>query len=320
MSIPSEVNEFREYFYSLVEQIPEGKVTTYGDLARALGDIRASRAVGKMLNENPRAPKVPCHRVVMSDGKIGGFESGIENKIEILNSEGVVVENNKIVDFEDILFNNFESEKILDKLRENQMETKENVKIEDYFEDIDIVGGVDVSYTKDRGYAALSVWEGNKELDRFIIDKEISFPYIPTYLSFREMPILLDLLDEAEIEPDIILVDGNGILHPRGIGLASHFGVERDIPTIGVAKSQLIGDKEKEVTHENPLSKIKNDSELLGYAFLSSERAKNPIYISPGHRVSHETSFNIVKMYCQYKIPDPIRKAHITATQRRKRE
>ncbi len=99
--------DFTEYFYTLVKQIPPGRVSTYGALARALGDIRASRAVGRMLNQNPYAPVVPCHRVVMGDGGLGGFGAGIPEKIKRLAKEGVYVSDDRVVDFQDIFFTLF---------------------------------------------------------------------------------------------------------------------------------------------------------------------------------------------------------------------
>ncbi|MDP7078202.1 MAG: MGMT family protein, partial [Desulfobacterales bacterium] len=89
-----------KHFYDAVRQIPRGRVSTYGSIAIALGDKRAARAVGLMLHHNIYAPKVPCHRVVMSDGGIGGFGTGIDNKISLLAEEGVGVSNGKVEDFD----------------------------------------------------------------------------------------------------------------------------------------------------------------------------------------------------------------------------
>lgn len=319
MSIPKEVDEFRETFYTVVQQIPKGKISTYGALARALGDIRASRAVGRMLNQNPRPIEVPCHRVIMSDGSIGGFGSGVEKKKSLLRSEGIYIQDEKITDFKDKLFVDFKSEKILNKLRKKQLDASEKVIIKDDFDDLEIIGGVDVSYGEKKGYASLSLWKEDEEIDNIIIKKEVSFPYIPTYLAFRELPLLLDVLNRSEYTPDVILVDGNGILHPHKIGIASHLGVETNIPTIGVAKSMLIGNQITKISHDEPVSEIIFEEEKLGFAYLSSDRAKNPIFISPGHRISLDTSFNIVRNYCDYKVPEPIRRAHIEATRRRKK-
>lgn len=89
--------------YNLLSQIPKGKVTTYKEVANALG-VKAYRAVGTLIGKNPNAPKVPCHRVVNSDGKIGGYAFGIEKKIEILKNEGLEIENNKIKNFKEKIY------------------------------------------------------------------------------------------------------------------------------------------------------------------------------------------------------------------------
>jgi O-6-methylguanine DNA methyltransferase len=93
----------REQVYSLLLQIPPGFVTTYGEIARAL-DSRAYRAIGGILNRNPDAPRVPCHRVVMSDGSLGGYAFGIERKRELLRKEGVLVSDVAVIDFHQKLF------------------------------------------------------------------------------------------------------------------------------------------------------------------------------------------------------------------------
>jgi methylated-DNA-[protein]-cysteine S-methyltransferase len=97
------MSNFKEKIYSKLKKVPKGKVTTYGQLAKAVNS-KAYRAVGTAMNKNPYAPLVPCHRVVCSDGTIGGFATGVANKIRILKTESVEVKNKKIVDFEKKLF------------------------------------------------------------------------------------------------------------------------------------------------------------------------------------------------------------------------
>ena len=318
MSIPKIVNEFSSYFYDIVKQIPEGRVTTYGVLAESLGDKIASRAVGKMLNENPTPIIVPCHRVVMSTGKIGGFGMGVEKKKELLENEGIIVKKGRIKSFDKVLFTDFEARPVLKELRDEQNKAKEMIEIVDQVENPEIVGGVDVSYGEKKAYGSLSIWNERDKIENVIVDLEISFPYIPTYLAYRELPVLKKLIETSDISPDVVLVDGNGVLHPRGLGLASHLGVEMDISTIGVAKSQLTGKVNGNVSHEGPVKKITDNERIIGYAYLSSSRAKNPIYISPGNKVCFKTSLKVVKNHCDYKIPNPIRNAHISANKRRK--
>ncbi|MBS3817236.1 MAG: endonuclease V [Candidatus Thermoplasmatota archaeon] len=316
------IRSFREKFYSLVSQIPEGRVSTYGELARSLGSNRAARAVGKMLNENPRPEVVPCHRVVKSDGTLGGYDRGKEEKKKLLEKEGVSVEDEEIVNFEEVLFTDFQSDKPLETLREEQMELKEKVSFGDDEGDFATIAGVDVSYSEQRAYPAISLWDRKKkeEKEAYVTKVEVDFPYIPTFLAFRELPPLLDVLSEAETKPDVVMVDGNGVMHPHEMGLASHLGLETKIPTVGVAKSKLCGKIMEDVDKQNRVSEVRKDGSLIGHAVLEGERAKNPIYVSPGHKVSHENAVDLVREFCQYKVPDPIRRAHIKATKRRKKD
>ncbi len=314
------VRSFRADFYSLVSQIPEGRVSTYGDLARALGNDIAARAVGKMLNQNPNAPEVPCHRVVRSDGSIGGYAKGEEKKKELLEGEGVAIRNDKVVDFQEKLYSDFDSDTPLKRLRRIQDGIKDQVSIKDAGTSVDIVAGVDVSYSYPEAFVALSLWKDGKGIDTITDELEVRFPYIPTFLAFRELPCMLDILEKASPEPDIVMVDGNGIMHPERSGLASHLGVETGLPTIGVAKSQLCGDVMEEVDENNRVSEVRDEGELIGHAVLEGNRAKNPIYVSPGHNVSHDSAVELVRRYCRYKVPQPIRKAHIAAKKRRKKD
>jgi deoxyribonuclease V len=310
--------EFTEYFYKLVKQVPKGNVSTYGALAKALGDIRASRAVGRMLNQNPYAPIVPCHRVVMGDGKLGGFGSGVDKKIALLKSEGVSVSKGEVVDFSKVLFTDFKSDFPLLKMRAEQKKLKSKVKLKDGFSKVNMVAGVDVAYS-DSAYGACVVYDYKTMdiIEKKVVHKKIEFPYIPTYLGYREIPVISNLIKKLENKPTVLLVDGNGVLHPYGMGIASHVGVELKIPTIGVAKSKLCGEITGNLNRTGDCKEVEYEKNVLGYAYLSSRRSKKPIFISPGHKISFETSFDVIKKLCNYKIPEPLRLAHIAATAKR---
>ena len=300
-----EIDLFEEV-YRLTRQIPRGKVSTYGAIAKALGDIRASRAVGFALNQNPNPDFTPCYKVVNSDGTLGGFGLGIEEKIRRLEKDGIKVIDGKIVNFDEVFFDNFVSEYPLKRLRKEQLELSKKVRIEDDFDDIETIGGLDVAYSSRKrrlACAACVIMDrlGNV-MDRVWITDEIKFPYVPTYLAYRELPLFEKLINRVKERPSIFLVDGNGILHPYRIGIASHLGIVLDIPTIGVAKNLLHGEIEGRY--------IFDKGEKIGYVLYSSKR---PIFISPGHRVSMETSIDIVKRFLKYRIPEPLRQAHILA-------
>ena len=306
------MSTFQESVLALTSQIPKGKITTYGEIARAMGDIRAARAVGKALNENPRLVEVPCHRVVHSDGRIGGYKLGTKRKIELLEGEGIRIKGDRILEFETVLFRDLRSVSVLKKFREIQSRLRKKILIEDEFSQIKTVAGIDVSYPGlfARGSEVIFDYKTKEIVTDKSIEIKTEFPYIPTYLAFRELPVIERLIRESDQKPSILMIDGNGILHPRGMGIASHVGVLLDLPTIGVAKSLLCGDLEFWPRKVGEASKIFYNGKRVGYALLSSKRAKNPIYISPGHKISFETSLSLVKEFCRFKIPEPLRRAH----------
>jgi deoxyribonuclease V len=179
--------------WDLTAQIPTGMVTTYGEIAKALGDIRASRAVGLMEHANPRPIKVPCHRVVYGDGGLGGYGApeGISKKIRLLRTEGVEVEQDKIVDFKRVLFSDFKlpGRPPLHQLKAEQNEMSELVSLQDYkaIDDINSVVGIDVSYSIEYGFGAAVVMDihNYNMIEQVTCKKVTRFPYIPTYLIYH---------------------------------------------------------------------------------------------------------------------------------------
>lgn len=149
----------------------------------------------------------------------------------------------------------------------------------------------------------------------------IEFPYIPGLLSFREIPLLRACFEELSIIPDLIMVDGQGIAHPRHLGIAAHFGVLTATPTIGCAKSILYGSGEKP-TLANPEADLfdPKTKEKLGTLLLSKERS-NPLIISPGHLVSFDEALAITKTCLRgYRLPEPTRQAHLLVNKFRRGE
>lgn len=162
-----------------------------------------------------------------------------------------------------------------------------------------IVAGVDVAYLMGYGIGAsvLVNYKTLEAVERKYSIVRIDIPYIPTFLAFREIPPMIKAIKKLDEKPDIILVDAHGIMHPRRFGEASHIGVVLDIPTIGVAKSRLVG----EVRDNNY---IYYKGETIGY------RLDKKIYISIGHRVSLESAIKIVSHLTVHSIPEPTRLAH----------
>jgi deoxyribonuclease V len=193
-------------------------------------------------------------------------------------------------------------------LRGRQLELAGRVVLEDSFDGIKSVGGVDVAYDREGGlaYGACVVldYESLDVVEERTVKTKITFPYVPPFLSFREYPVMERVYRRIKNRPTVLLVDGNGILHPYRIGLASHVGVLLDQPTIGVAKSLLCGRVDKG-------GRIVLDGRVVGYAH-STNKTK-PIYVSPGHKVSLETSIKVVGKLCRHRIPEPIRIAHVRA-------
>jgi deoxyribonuclease V len=177
------------------------------------------------------------------------------------------------------------------------------------------IAGLDVSYEK----GTHRVWAGAVILgfpDMAVVEKrwaqrEVCFPYVPGLLSFREIPALLDVLTQITVEPDVIFCDGQGVAHPRGLGIASHLGVILRKPTIGCAKSRLVGDCD-------PVGEWKGDYSFLRYrgriigAVMRTRQGVKPLFVSPGYGVTLDDCIGMVLKMCpRYRIPEPIRQAHI---------
>jgi len=196
-------------------------------------------------------------------------------------------------------------------LRKIQEDLRGRVVLEDGFSRIKTVAGVDVACFGNKACGACVVldYETKDVIEEKNIISGINFPYIPTYLSFREFPVIERVIEKVESEISVLMIDGNGVLHPRGMGLASHAGVLLDLPTIGVAKSLLCGHPGRDV--EDWVSEILLNENRVGYAV--ARRSKNPIYVSPGHKISFESSLEVVKRFLRYRIPEPLRLSHILA-------
>lgn len=152
-----------------------------------------------------------------------------------------------------------------------------------------------------------------------LVRTESTFPYVPGYLSFREIPALQMAWDQLDIKPDLLILDGQGITHPRKFGIASHFGVANDQPTIGCAKKSLFGSfisPDIPRFSSNPISG--KEGELIGHV-LRTKNAVKPIFVSPGHLTDPDSALEIVKACTKgYRIPEPTRIAHETVNQFRK--
>lgn len=137
------------------------------------------------------------------------------------------------------------------------------------------------------------------------------FPYVPGYLSFREGPAIIESLKKVKIEPDLVLFDGQGIAHPKGLGIASHIGVILDKPTIGCAKSRLVGEYKEPGYQKGDYSPLRYNGKTVGVVLRTKDKV-NPLFVSPGHRIDLKSSVEIIlKCTGKYRIPDPLRRADI---------
>ena len=204
----------------------------------------------------------------------------------------------------------------IEKAHETQLRLSKQIVLEDVLpEKIHLVAGVDVAYVKDLSIGAVAVldYTSLKLVESQIALCKTRFPYVPTLLSFREIPPTVLSIKKLHLQPDIVLVDANGFAHPYRCGFASHLGLVIGKPTIGVAKSRLFGKVGNSRSKKDAIL-LKHGNEVIGTVVTTKSGCK-PVYVSVGHMVSLETAVKIVKHCARHKrIPEPILKAHELAT------
>ncbi|PPS39629.1 deoxyribonuclease V [Chroococcidiopsis sp. TS-821] len=189
--------------------------------------------------------------------------------------------------------------------------TKEVITADQIPQPVRYVAGVDMGFesagTISRAAVAVLSFPALQLQEYAIARRPTSFPYIPGLLSFREIPALLDALEKINTTPDLILCDGQGIAHPRRLGIASHLGLILDMPTIGVAKSLLVGKHQEVPNIKGSWQPIIHRKETIGAA-LRTRVGTKPVYISSGHRVSLPTAIDYV-LQCtpKYRLPETTR-------------
>ncbi|MDH5753593.1 MAG: endonuclease V [Candidatus Bathyarchaeota archaeon] len=204
----------------------------------------------------------------------------------------------------------------IEKAHKTQLQLSKQIVSEDRLpEKIRLVAGVDVAYVKGISIGAVAVLDYNslKLVESQTALCKTRFPYIPTLLSFREIPPTVLSIKKLRLQPDIFLVDGHGFAHPYRCGFASHLGLVIGKPTIGVAKSWLFGEVEN-VKAEEDVAFLKHDDEVIG-AVIAMKSGCKLVYVSVGHMISLETAIKIVKHCTRYnRILEPILEAHEMAT------
>lgn len=195
-----------------------------------------------------------------------------------------------------------------------QLEMRERIKLEQLNRDISTIAGADISFNKHSTtvFAAIVMLSyPDMEVKSYALaESETTFPYISGYLAFREIPALMRAWELLPEKPDLLVLDGQGITHPRRVGIATHFGVLENLPTIGCAKSMLFGKFEGLELEKFSSSPIYGKGELLGHALRTKDRVQ-PVYVSPGNLITIEESLEIMKECIRkYRIPEPTRLAH----------
>ena len=199
-----------------------------------------------------------------------------------------------------------------------QEQLRERVITTDAFGRVRRVAGADVGFEAQgritRAAVAVLSLPGLELVAQEVARRPTSFPYIPGLLSFREMPAILDALQRLAALPDLFLCDGQGIAHPRRFGIACHLGVLTDIPSIGVAKTRLLGTHAAPDSAKGSWTRLYHGEEAVG-AVLRTRNGVKPLYISSGHRISLETALNFV-LACttRYRLPETTRWAHRLAS------
>ena len=186
---------------------------------------------------------------------------------------------------------------------------------------IKIIAGTDISYStkKRKLYAAVVLFSYPKLefISSISTEYQEDFPYIPGYLSFREIPGLISIFEKLEDNIDLILCDGHGIAHPRRFGLACHLGLLLNKPTIGCAKSRLIGNHTDPLIEKGEFTYLFDQEEKIGIVLRSRKNVK-PLFISPGYKICLDDCRDII-LNClgKYRIPEPLRIAHQFCNQAR---
>ncbi|MAQ70751.1 MAG: deoxyribonuclease V [Alphaproteobacteria bacterium] len=194
-----------------------------------------------------------------------------------------------------------------------QKNMRKHVILRDEFEEVKTLVGIDVGYDlkNNMSKCALVLMDADSlEIKQSVIAHEESpFPYISGLLSFREAPVILKALSVLGKKPDLLMIDGQGVAHPRRLGIAAHIGVLTDLPAIGVAKSRLCGHYDEPPPSKGAHTPLTDKGEYIGTVLRSRDNVK-PLFISAGHKISQETALKwVINSLWKYRLPEPTRLA-----------
>lgn len=295
---PVVVQRFEQALKAVLEGIPRERVATCGAVARALGDVRAARAVATWLADHPEIPG--RERVVRADGR----------PIRVHESAPPMGGSARIDDLRrpERFVKNLPQEGLFRRLRSEQRRMARRVEEHDVPTPIQSVGAVDVSYDRELAFAAAVRCDADRlEVQEIAIAKtRTEFPYVPGYLAYREFPAVDAALRRLRTLPDLLIVDGHGRLHPAHFGFACFVGVRLDRATIGTAKHLLVGKLAHTSQGRAGAVPILLDGKVSGYAWTPPS-ATRPLYVSVGHRVSLSRALDAVKQTTPRNYPEPLR-------------
>jgi deoxyribonuclease V len=205
----------------------------------------------------------------------------------------------------------------IDQALQLQRDLAKEVIKDNYLSSLKLVAGVDVSVNALSEATAVVIVLDYPELtirEKSVVKGRVEFPYIPGLLSFREVPLTLKACEKLKLRPDLVMVDGQGIAHPRGIGLASHLGLFLEIPSIGCAKSSLYGYYQEPDKTAGSYSLIMDKQGNTLGAVLRTKSNVKPLFISIGHKIDLPSAINWVIQCCRgYRLPEPTRLAHLAS-------
>lgn len=306
--------------HRLLRQIPCGRVTTYGDIAVALGDVKAARWVAEALNDpdgHDHSDDCSCHRVIRKTGELGSYVGDATEKAGRLRAEGVRIEDGRAAARH--CWSDFDCDHPLQRLIDLQREIAAGIRFTPITNEPRLIAGVDAAFAGRQIIAtcATLTFPALEVVSEWTLVEPVRFPYIPGYLSFRELPALWTLWGDVtrHASPDLLLVDGNGQLHPRRAGIASCFGLMTGVPTIGIGKSLLCGRIDRtqveRLSGRRPLqvNPIQDGGESIGDCVMEEGRSR-PIYPSAGHLVDRDSIRRLLpRLFREHRLPEPIHQA-----------
>ncbi|WP_112054350.1 MULTISPECIES: deoxyribonuclease V [Halomonadaceae] len=211
----------------------------------------------------------------------------------------------------------------LQKRLASQLETADRLPREGHRPEVERIAGVDIGFEDGgaitRAAVVVLAWPGLAVLEEVVHREPTRFPYVPGLLAFRELPAALAAFSQLLRRPDLVMVDGQGIAHPRRLGIAAHLGLWLDLPTLGIAKKRLCGRHGEVPDTRGDWTPLLDDDEVIG-AVLRSRLGVKPVYVSPGHRLSLASAVEwTVACLGRTKLPEPTRLADRLASRRGRR-